>query len=77
MPLTNEEEIGKRYDMVEILLKEFLLKSDLETYLNEVYDLERLSGKVAFGSANGRDMLQLKNSISVLPYIGEILKKLN
>ncbi|MBQ9011334.1 MAG: DNA mismatch repair protein MutS [Bacilli bacterium] len=77
MPLTDKNEIEQRYDTVETLLKEFLLKSDLETYLNEVYDLERLSGRVAFGSANARDMLQLKNSLSVLPLISDILKQIS
>ncbi len=75
-PLIDKETIEKRYDCVDTLLKEFLLKSDLEDLLNEVYDLERLSGKVAFGNANARDMLQLKNSIKVLPAIKEILKKI-
>ena len=76
-PLVDKKAIEKRYDLVETLLKEFIVKSDLETYLMEVYDLERLSGKIAFGNANARDMLQLKNSLMVLPQISECLKKLN
>ncbi|MCI9110449.1 MAG: DNA mismatch repair protein MutS [Bacilli bacterium] len=76
-PLIDKETIERRYDCVDTLLKEFILKSDLEECLNEVYDLERLSGKVAFGNANARDMLQLKNSIKVLPSIKEILEKIN
>jgi len=76
-PLIDKETIERRYDCVDTLLKEFILKSDLEECLNEVYDLERLSGKVAFGNANARDMLQLKNSIMVLPNIKEILEKIN
>ena len=76
-PLVDKNEIERRYDVVDTLLTEFILKSDLENYLNEVYDLERLSGKIAFGSANARDLLQLKNSLKVLPFISEILKKIN
>ena len=76
-PLINKEEINKRYDYVETLLKEFILKSDLQELLFEVYDLERLSGRIAFGNANARDLLQLKNSLKVLPNIKEILKKIN
>ncbi len=76
-PLVDKKAIEKRYDLVETLLKEFIVKSDLETYLMEVYDLERLSGKIAFGNANARDMLQLKNSLMVLPQISECLKKLS
>ena len=41
-------------------MKEFILKDELREYLNDVYDLDRLAGKVAFGSANARDLLQLK-----------------
>ena len=76
-PLIEKNKIEKRYNCVETLLKEFILKSDLQNYLFQVYDLERLSGRVAFGNANARDLLQLKNSIQVLPNIKEILKKLN
>ena len=76
-PLVDKKEIYRRYDMVSILLKEFVLKGDLQEYLCEVYDLERLSGRVAFGNANARDFLQLKNSIKVLPFIQEILSKIH
>ena len=76
-PLVDKKEIEKRYDMVDTLIKEFILKSDLEKYLTEVYDLERLSGKISFGNVNGKDLLQLKTSLKVFPYINEILKKLN
>ena len=76
-PLVDEKEINKRYDIVETLLKEFILKDELQNYLYEVYDLERLSGRIGFGNANGKDLLQLKNSIKVLPNIKEILSKIN
>lgn len=75
-PLVNKEEINKRYDMIEILLKEFIKKEELCNYLYEEYDLERLSGKVAFGSANAKDLLQLKNSLKYLPNIRKILEEL-
>ena len=76
-PLINKEEINRRYDIVDTLLKEFILKDDLAKLLYEVYDLERLSGRVAFGNANAKDLLQLKSSIKVLPDIKEILSKIN
>ncbi|MBQ2946279.1 MAG: DNA mismatch repair protein MutS [Bacilli bacterium] len=72
-PLIDKNEINKRYDVVETLLEEFILKEDLKTLLYEVYDLERLSGRIAFGNANARDLLQLKNSLKVLPDIKNIL----
>ena len=73
-PLIDSEEINKRYDVVETLLDEFILHEDLKNLLYEVYDLERLSGRIAFGSANARDLLQLKTSLKVLPDINNILK---
>ena len=76
-PLINKEEINRRYDFVQKLLEEFIVKSDLEKCLFEVYDLERLSGRIAFGSANARDLLQLKNSIKVLPMIKQLLLQIN
>ena len=76
-PLINKNEINRRLDMVEVLLKEFILKSDLQNLLFDVYDIERLSGRIAFGNANARDLLQLKNSLRVLPEIKNILKKIN
>ncbi len=76
-PLINVDEINRRYDFVQKLLEQFILKSDLEKCLIEVYDLERLSGRIAFGSANARDLLQLKNSIKVLPNIKSLLEQIN
>lgn len=76
-PLINKEEINRRYKIVETLIQEFILKNDLIENLYEVYDLERLSGRIAFGNANARDLLQLKKSLKVLPNIKEILKNLN
>lgn len=73
-PLIDKDEINNRYDIVETLLEEFILKEDLKNLLYEVYDLERLSGRIAFGSANARDLLQLKSSLKVLPDINNILK---
>lgn len=76
-PLINIEAINQRYDIVETLLREFILTSDLQESLYEVYDLERLSGRIAFGNANGRDLIQLRNSLKVLPKIDNILKQIN
>ena len=75
-PLTNKEEIEQRYDMVSKLLEQFLIKDEIKELLNEVYDLERLAGRISFGNANARDLLQLKSSLKVLPRIKEIVKEL-
>ncbi len=76
-PLIDKKEINRRYKIVETLIQEFILKNDLIDNLYEVYDLERLSGRIAFGNANARDLLQLKRSLKVLPNIKSILKQLN
>lgn len=75
-PLVNKSEIEERYDMVSKLLDEFLIKDELKELLNEVYDLERLAGRISFCSANARDLLQLKSSIKVLPRIKELVNAL-
>lgn len=75
-PSVNKDEIIRRQDLVSLFNKEFLLKSELKEYLYEIYDLERLVGKVVISNLNGRDLLQLKNSIKVIPDINNILTSL-
>ncbi len=76
-PLVDKTIINNRYDVVSKLLEEFLLCEDLRKALYEVYDLERLSGRVALGNANARDLLQLKSSLKELPTIKYILNSIN
>lgn len=76
-PCIDTNEIQSRHDLVEKLINEFLLKSELKTYLYEIYDLERLCGKIVCSSLNARDLIQLKNSIKVLPDINNILDSLS
>ena len=75
-PLKNRSIIESRYAKIEKLNNEFILKDELRDLLYEVYDIERLAGKVINGSLNARDLLQLKNSLVVLPKIQEISNKL-
>ncbi|MDD2504657.1 MAG: DNA mismatch repair protein MutS [Bacilli bacterium] len=76
-PLKTKEEIEKRLDYIEIFNNEFILRSELQELLFEIYDLERLCGKVVTGSLNARDVLQIKKSLKVLPNIKKIINKLN
>lgn len=76
-PLKNKEKIEERYDKITILNNEFILKDQLRDALYEVYDIERLCGKLACGNLNARDLLQLKASVKVLPTIKEIVEKLH
>ena len=75
-PLKNKQIILDRYAKIEVLNNEFILKEELNNLLYEVYDIERLSGKVINGSLNARDLLQLKNSLAVLPKIRDIIGQL-
>ena len=75
-PLKNEELIVERYEKIEKLNNEFILKEQLREYLYQIYDMERLCGKVSCGSLNARDLLQLKTSLKVLPDIVKIVKDL-
>ena len=76
-PLRNIDIINDRLNKQEVLNTEFILKDKLKGYLSEVYDIERLTGKLVNGSVNARDLLQLKRSLKVLPNIKEILNQLN
>ena len=75
-PLKEMKAINKRYDMVDKLREDFLVREELCSLLDEVYDLERLCGKVFGGSLNARDVLQIKNSLKVFPVINEKIREL-
>ena len=70
-PLKDKNLINKRLDIIDSLNTEFIKRSKLQTLLYEVYDLERLCGKLTCGSFNARDALQIKKSLKVLPEISE------
>ena len=76
-PLKEKRLIEKRLNIVSSLIEEFILAEDLRRNLYEVYDLERLSGRIAMGNANARDLIQLKNSLKVLPIIKDMLASIN
>lgn len=76
-PLIQQKQIEARQNQVESLLKAFFERADLQEILKKVYDLERLAGRVAFGSVNGRDLLQLKTSLQQVPFIQTILTGIN
>lgn len=75
-PLIDKKELNRRYSIIEKLLTEFILKDELRELLDEVYDLERLSSRISYGNLNARDLIQLRNSLKVLPEIHKILDEL-
>lgn len=73
-PLLSREEIEHRQTIVEVLMNKYFERQELREKLTEVYDLERLAGRVAFGNVNARDLVQLKRSLMQIPYLKQILE---
>lgn len=72
-PLIDKDQILRRLDCVEALSKQSMDRDEIREYLNPVYDLERLLGKVSYKSANPRDLIAFRNSLQMLPHIKTIL----
>ncbi|AGK53137.1 DNA mismatch repair protein MutS [Bacillus sp. 1NLA3E] len=75
-PLIDRDEIQHRHSLVETFLAHYFERQDLREKLTEVYDLERLSGRVAFGNVNARDLVQLKRSLWQIPGIKQLIGEL-
>ncbi|WP_316274639.1 DNA mismatch repair protein MutS [Bacillus halotolerans] len=75
-PLIRVNKIEERQEMVETLMSHFFEREDLRERLKEVYDLERLAGRVAFGNVNARDLIQLKESLKQVPGIKQLVASL-
>ncbi|ANY71711.1 DNA mismatch repair protein MutS [Paenibacillus ihbetae] len=71
-PLLSRARIEERLEAVEHLYNQYILREDLRMALKEIYDLERLVGRIAFGSANGRDLNALKLSLRQIPALKEL-----
>ena len=76
-PLIDVTEINKRLEAVKELKENPMLRGDVTEHLKKIYDIERLVGKIAYGNANGRDMISLKNSLCQLPDVKKILQNTN
>jgi DNA mismatch repair protein MutS len=75
-PLIDKAEISRRQELVELFVGQFFERQELREKLKEVYDLERLAGRVAFGNLNPRDLMQLKRSLLQVPSLKHILESL-
>lgn len=71
-PLLQRAPIERRLEAVDYLYNQFIVREDLRGALKEIYDLERLVGRIAFGSANGRDMNALKLSLAQIPALKDM-----
>ncbi len=72
-PLIDLEEIEKRQDAIEELNANVISREEIREYLNPVYDLERLSSRISYQSANPRDLIAFKTSLSMIPPIKYLL----
>ena len=76
-PLVNVDDINARLDAVEEIKNDLLLSDRIVESLKSIYDIERLAGKISYGTVNARDLISLKNSIMQLPDLKETIKNVN
>ena len=76
-PLIDTAEINKRLEAVKELKYDIILRGDIIENLKKVYDIERLAGKMAYGNANARDMITLRNSLEKLPELKKVVANCN
>ncbi|MGG1661316.1 DNA mismatch repair protein MutS [Brevibacillus sp. NRS-1366] len=72
-PLLRQEELDARLQAVEALKGDLLLRADVRACLDNVYDLERLAGRISYGNANARDLIQLRYSLEAVPELKRLL----
>lgn len=76
-PLLKKEAIEERLDIVEIFTQQFIQRESIKEILKEIYDLERLSSRIAFGNINARDLKWIASSLKVLPELKQQLSTFN
>ncbi|MBE5881137.1 MAG: DNA mismatch repair protein MutS [Lachnospiraceae bacterium] len=72
-PLIEADDIIMRQDAIEELNENLISRDELREYLNPIYDLERLLGKISYKTANPRDLIAFRNSLQMLPAIRTVL----
>ena len=73
MPLVNQRAIIYRQDAVEELVNDFILREEIGDCLKEVFDLERLMPKLSYGTAGGRDLRAIHDTLCVIPRVKQLL----
>ena len=76
LPLIDQEKIERRYDTIDLMKKAFIETSEVRHVLEDVYDLERIVGRVSYENANPKDLLQLKRSIGAIPKLKKLIEKI-
>ncbi|MBN2696852.1 MAG: DNA mismatch repair protein MutS, partial [Bacilli bacterium] len=76
-PLIDKNRIESRYSLVEDLNDDFIAREEIESLLKQVYDLERIIGRISFGNANAKDLINLSRSLKVMPQVREIVESIH
>ncbi len=76
-PLIDIDEIESRNNAIEYFVNNIVHMDQVKSILKDIYDIERLATKISNGNCNARDLISVKNSISVLPKLKEILVNIN
>ncbi len=74
-PLIRRDEILARQEAVQEFNMNYISREEIGEYLNPIYDLERLIGRISYKTANPRDLLAFKNSLAMIPHIKTILSE--
>jgi len=74
-PFLNIEKIKQRQFYVDYFYNDVLLRESIREYLKDIYDIERIAGKIIYGTENGKDLLSLKDSIRKSLEIYRLLKE--
>ena len=76
-PFVQKEYIERRLESLEELNEDVITRDEIREYLNAIYDLERLMSKISYKSANPRDLIAFKNSLSMIPPIKYLLRNMH
>lgn len=76
-PLISVDDINERLDGVEEFVNSYIMRAEVREILESVYDIERLTGKLALGNANPKDLVTLKNSLGQIPSLRDVLKNVS
>lgn len=76
-PLVHKESIEKRLDIVDLFVENFIERETIKDMINEVYDIEKLAGRIAFGNVNARDLKWIASSLKIVPELKYQLLSLN
>ncbi len=75
-PLVNKDVLETRYDTIDVMNSEFITKEEIKDLLKNVYDLERIVGRISYGNTNAKDLVQLRRSLGIIPDLKAKLKDL-